>query len=113
MNFSHPSGTGLSTATAAPASGQDGPQQSATVNVDLRAARRAGRSCCCSAWPVVIAVMPPASGRPHQTDLLLCGHHYRVSRRALAAAGAMVVDMAGSPVTGSTWSLTARGSELP
>lgn len=113
MNTSHPGATGLRTAAAAPASGQDGPQQPATVDVDLRAARRAGRSCCCSARPVVIAVMPPAAGRPHQTDLLLCGHHYRISRRTLAAAGAVVVDMAGSPVTGSTWSLTARGSELP
>jgi hypothetical protein len=79
------------------------------MNVDLRAARRAGRSCCCSARPVVIAVMPPASGRPHQTDLLLSGHQYRASRQALAAAGAMVVDVAGSPVTGSNWSLAGAG----
>ena len=34
--------------------------------------------------------MPPAAGRPQPVDLLLCGHHYRVSRRALDAAGALV-----------------------
>jgi hypothetical protein len=34
--------------------------------------------------------MPPTATRPHQTDLLLCGHHYRASRDALAAAGATV-----------------------
>jgi hypothetical protein len=109
MSFSHFSPAGDGTATAAPSSGQDRPRQPATVNVDLHAARRAGRSCCCSARPAVIAVMPPASGRPHRTELLLCGHHYRASRQALAAAGAMVVDIAGSPVTGSNWSLTSAG----
>jgi hypothetical protein len=35
-------------------------------------------------------VMPPTQVRPHDTDLLLCGHHYRASRTALAAAGAVV-----------------------
>ena len=34
--------------------------------------------------------MPPTAARPHETDLLLCGHHYRASRTALAAAGAVV-----------------------
>jgi hypothetical protein len=111
MSFWPSSATGYGTATAAPSSGQDGSPQPATVTVDLRAARRAGRSCCCPARPALIAVMPPASGRPHQSDLLLCGHHYRLSRRALAIAGAMVMDMAGSTVTGSTWSPHA-GSEL-
>ncbi|MGE5132223.1 MAG: hypothetical protein ACM32E_04840 [Gemmatimonadota bacterium] len=28
-------------------------------------------------------------------DLLLCGHHYRVSRRALDAAGALVLPLPG------------------
>jgi hypothetical protein len=28
-------------------------------------------------------------------DLLLCGHHYRVSRQALAAAGARVENLPG------------------
>ena len=50
----------------------------------------ADRSCCCPARPVVIAVMPARPDRPHPVDLLLCGHHYRVSKDSLAAAGAVV-----------------------
>ena len=37
--------------------------------------------------------MPPAAGRAHQTDLLLCGHLYRACRQALAAAGATVTEI--------------------
>jgi len=40
--------------------------------------------------------MPPAPARPHETELLLCGHHYRVSRQALVAAHATVSMIAGS-----------------
>jgi hypothetical protein len=58
-------------------------------------ARREDRACCCPAQPVVRVIMPPAAGRPHSADLLLCGHHYRVSRRALAAAGALVLSLPG------------------
>jgi hypothetical protein len=47
--------------------------------------------------------MPPVPGRPHQTDLLLCGHHYRVSRESLITAGAAVVDMDGAAVGPETW----------
>ena len=39
--------------------------------------------------------MPPSPARPHQTELLLCGHHSRVSRQALAAAGARIRDLPG------------------
>jgi len=39
--------------------------------------------------------MPPVPRRPHPVDLLLCGHHYRLSRKALAAAGATVYDLPG------------------
>jgi hypothetical protein len=67
------------------------------------AARRAGRACCCPAKPAVIAVMPPSPGRAHPTDLLLCGHHYRVSRQALAAVGALVLDTDGLPVAELAW----------
>ena len=49
-------------------------------------------ACCCPARPVVRVRIPPAPGRPHSVDLLLCGHHYRTSRAALAAAGAVIVD---------------------
>ena len=56
----------------------------------------ADRACCCPARPVVTAIMPPAPGRPHPVDLLLCGHHFRVSQAALAAAGAAVYDDTGA-----------------
>ena len=51
------------------------------------------RACCCPARPVVRVIMPPIPGRPHAVDLLLCGHHYRISRQVLAAAGATVYDL--------------------
>jgi hypothetical protein len=57
------------------------------------------RACCCPARPVVTAVIPAALGRPRPADLLLCGHHYRVSRAALHAAGADVYDKAGVLIT--------------
>ena len=53
------------------------------------------RACCCPAWPVVQVTMPLTAQRPHPVDLLLCGHHYRVSRNALAAAGATVHSLPG------------------
>jgi hypothetical protein len=53
------------------------------------------RACCCPAPPVVRAIMPPTPARPHHVDLLLCGHHYRVSRRTLAAAGARILNLPG------------------
>lgn len=42
-------------------------------------------------------------------DLLLCGHHYQVSRSALADAGAAVLDSGGAPV--SPWDLEV--AQLP
>ena len=71
--------------------------------INWRAVRRAAHSCCCSARPAVVAVMPPGPGREHRTELLLCGHHYRASLAALAAAGAVVVDMSGIPLAGYEW----------
>jgi hypothetical protein len=59
-----------------------------------------GPACCCPANPVVRVIMPANAARPHDTELLLCGHHYRVSRQALATAGATATEVlgpAGSP----------------
>ena len=56
----------------------------------------ADRSCCCPARPVVTVLIPPAAERPHPVDLLLCGHHYLMSRAALAAADAVVIDETGA-----------------
>ena len=55
-----------------------------------QAAPTAGRACRCPALPVVRVVMPATPARPHPTDLLLCGHHYRMSRHTLAAMNATV-----------------------
>jgi hypothetical protein len=54
-----------------------------------------GPACCCPANPVVRVTMPATAARPHRTELLLCGHHYRVSRQALAAANATVTELSG------------------
>ena len=54
-----------------------------------------GPACCCPATPVVRVVLPPTLVRPHPTDLLLCGHHYRVSRQRLAALNATVERLPG------------------
>jgi hypothetical protein len=53
----------------------------------------ADRACCCSARAMVQVVMPPTPARPHRTELLLCGHHYRTSCQALAAAAAAVREL--------------------
>ena len=58
-------------------------------------ARRADRACCCPAQPLVRVIMPPTAERRHSVDLLLCGHHYRVSRQALVAAEARIEDLPG------------------
>jgi hypothetical protein len=58
--------------------------------------RLADRSCCCPARPVVRVLIPPVPARPHPVDLFLCRHHYMVSRAALAAIGAAVVDGTGT-----------------
>ena len=80
------------------------PLTAARTPIDWRALRLADHACCCGARPAVAVVMPPAAGRPHQTDLLLCGHHYRQSQMALAQAGAAVFTMSGAAVTaGDCW----------
>jgi hypothetical protein len=63
--------------------------------IEARQAVTLGSACCCPAKPVVQVVMPPTAARPHRTELLLCGHHYRASSQALAAAGATVTGLLG------------------
>jgi len=58
-------------------------------------ARREDRACCCPAQPVVRVIVPPTPERRHSVDLLLCGHHYRVCRQRLAAAGARIENLPG------------------
>ena len=71
--------------------------------------RQAEHACCCAASPVLVAVIPPSAHRDHPTAILLCGHHYRASRAALAAAGASAFDRDGMPVMpGAETTLGAR-----
>jgi hypothetical protein len=67
------------------------------------AADQADRACCCPAKAVVQVIMPPTSARPHASDLLLCGHHYRVSRATQAAAHAVVRELPGMPHDTAAW----------
>lgn len=53
------------------------------------------RACCCPAQPLVRVIIPPTPDRPHSVDLLLCGHHYRLSRQALAAVRARIENLPG------------------
>ena len=48
---------------------------------------------------MVTAVIPPGPGHPLPEDLLLCGHHYRVSCAALLAVGAEIYDKTGTRIT--------------
>jgi hypothetical protein len=62
-----------------------------------------GQACCCVAQAVVRVVMPPTADRPHEIELLMCGHHYRVSRAALTAAHATVSELPGSAADVAAW----------
>ncbi len=74
-----------------------------TAGPAAEAAGQAGRACCCPAMPVVRVTVPATLARPHQTDLLLCGHHYRVSRHALAATSVTVHRLPGTPRDIASW----------
>ena len=60
-------------------------------------------ACCCPARATVRVTMPSTQTRPHETDLLLCGHHYRASSAALAAARAMVRILPGTSPDVAGW----------
>ena len=62
-----------------------------------------GLACCCPARATVRVTMPPTQARPRETDLLLCGHHYRASRAALAAAQATVRAVPGTSPDVAAW----------
>jgi hypothetical protein len=53
------------------------------------------KACCCPSRPVVKVLMPPAADRPYRVELLLCGHHFRLSQWTLAASGAVARVMPG------------------
>lgn len=92
--FRHPSAQG-NTAVQRPAS--------SVATAAAPPADHVSRACCCAARAVVRVVMPPTSARAHETDLLLCGHHYRVSRHALEAASATIGALPGTPRDSAAW----------
>lgn len=47
------------------------------------------KACCCPSRPMVRVFMPSAPHRPYRVELLLCGHHFRLCKWTLAAAGAV------------------------
>ena len=64
----------------------------------------AKRARCCPAKPAVVAVLPPAPGRDHETDLLLWAHYCGATTTGRhgtrsEAAGATVLAEGGQPVT--------------
>lgn len=102
VSFRHHGTAGQDIAAEAPRPEQHAPLRPRSDDIDWRAVQRADHSCCCPARPMVIAIIPPSEDRPHHTELLLCGHHYQVSRQALRAARATVLDLKGGPVTDRT-----------
>jgi hypothetical protein len=63
----------------------------------------ADRACCCPAKAVVEVIMPATEARPYETGLLLCGHHYRASRRARTEARAVVIELPGTDPGTAAW----------
>jgi hypothetical protein len=63
----------------------------------------AGPACCCPGKAAVRVVMPPTPTRPHETDVLLCGHHYRASRAALTVARAVARALPGTGSDVASW----------
>jgi hypothetical protein len=75
----------------------------ASVPADI--ADLADQACCCPAQAMVRVILPPTATRPLETGLLMCGHHYRGSRHALAAAHAIVCELPWTPRDTATWIL--------
>lgn len=63
----------------------------------------AGPADCCLARATVAVTLPPTQARPRPAGLMLCGHHYRVSRAALAAVHAEVRVLSGTADDIAAW----------
>ena len=93
--FSHPSGRNNDNVASLPLDDAI-PARNATADLGDRA-------CCCPAKALVRVLMPTSAARPHETELLLCGHHYLASRQALAVARARVRELPGTPGDTAAW----------
>jgi hypothetical protein len=91
-----------------PAEKDDAAAQSSSGNVASMPANLsdlADRACCCPAQAMVRVILPPTATRPNETELMLCGHHYRVARQALTAAHATVCELPWTPRDTAAWIL--------
>ena len=52
---------------------------------------------------MVRVLMPATSDRPYRVELLLCGHHFRLSKWTLAAAGAVAHAIPGNFAERASW----------
>lgn len=66
---------------------------------------------CCPAIAIVRVSMPAAEAGTQPADLLLCGHHYRASRRTLAEASAVVRGLPGTPSDIAAWVQVGQHAE--
>jgi hypothetical protein len=101
MRFLHPS---AADDAAAEHKGPGGP----AVELITEPSALVVSACCCPARPAVRVIMPPGPARPRSTELLLCGHHYRVSRAALSAARAVVYELPDTPEDIASWVAVER-----
>jgi hypothetical protein len=97
----------MNTSSLCPPTGEDdamaqpSPGNVASMPADL--SDLADQACCCPAQAMVRVIMPPTATRPVETGLLMCGHHYRAARRALAAAHATVCELPWTPRDTAAW----------
>jgi hypothetical protein len=96
----------MNTSSLHPSAGDDPAVKQSPGNVASMPANMADLAdlaCCCLAQAMVRVIMPPTATRPHETELLLCGHHYRAARQALTAAHAAVCELPWTPRDTAAW----------
>jgi hypothetical protein len=69
------------------------------------------RTCCCPSRPVVKVLSPPTADRTYQVEMLLCGHHFRVSQWALASSGAAAHAIPSQPAEQASQLRCSRPAE--
>ncbi len=99
----------METSSLYPPAGKDDaaapPSPGNVASMPAKLAELADRACCCPAQAMVRVILAPTAARPHETELLLCGHHYRVARQALTAAHAVVSELPWTPRDTAAWIL--------
>jgi CBS domain-containing protein len=52
-------------------------------------------ACCCPAQPLDQVIFPTTTSHDQPVEVLLCGHHYRLSRATLLRVGSPIYDVTG------------------